>query len=86
MMATIGNPKTRAQDIRPHTVKSCFTDTRSIRTPLYYGQFALSLGKENPYIFTIKNSTRLTFALPNVAKGKFQPNFQISFSKILRNK
>ena len=24
--------------------------------------------------------------LPNVAKGKFRPNFQISFSKILTNK
>ena len=28
----------------------------------------------------------LTLSLPNVAKGKFRPNFQISFSKILRNK
>ena len=28
----------------------------------------------------------LTLSLPNVAKGKFLPNFQISFSKILRNK
>ena len=27
----------------------------------------------------------LTLSLPNVAKGKFRPNFQISFSKILRN-
>ena len=28
------------------------TDTRFIRTPHYYGQFALSLGKERPYIFS----------------------------------
>ena len=28
----------------------------------------------------------LTLSLPNVAKGKFRPKFQISFSKILRNK
>ena len=24
----------------------------ALRTPHYYGQFALSLGKENPYIFS----------------------------------
>ena len=29
---------------------------------------------------------RLTLSLPNVAKGKFRPNLQISFSKILTNK
>ena len=34
-----------------HTDKPRFTDTRLIRTPHYYGQFALSLGKESPYIF-----------------------------------
>ena len=28
----------------------------------------------------------VTLSLPNVAKGKFRPNFQISFSKIVRNK
>ena len=28
----------------------------------------------------------LTLSLPNVAKGKFRPNFHISFSKILTNK
>ena len=28
----------------------------------------------------------LTLSLPNVAKGKFRPNFQISFSRILTNK
>ena len=28
----------------------------------------------------------LTVSLPNVAKGNFRPNFQISFSKILTNK
>ena len=28
----------------------------------------------------------LTLSLPNVAKGKFRPNFQILFPKILTNK
>ena len=32
------------------------TDTRFIRTPHYYGQFALSLGKESPYIFSKFNT------------------------------
>ena len=32
-------------------VKTRFADTRLLQTPHYYGQFALSLGKENPYIF-----------------------------------
>ena len=31
-------------------------------------------------------SQNLTLSLPNVAKSKFRPKFQISFSKILRNK
>ena len=31
--------------------QSRFTDTLLIRTPHYYGQYALSLGKESPYIF-----------------------------------
>ena len=30
--------------------------------------------------------TLLTLSLPNVAKGKFRPNIQISFSKMLTNK
>ena len=30
-------------------------DTRLIRTPYYYRQFALSLGKESPYIFSKVN-------------------------------
>ena len=30
-----------------YTVKPCFTDTRLIRTPYYYGQFALSFWKGN---------------------------------------
>ena len=34
------------------TVKPDFTDNRLIRTPHYYGQFALSLGKEIPYNFS----------------------------------
>ena len=35
-----------------NTVKTRFTDTRVIRTPHYYRQFTLFLGKENPYIFS----------------------------------
>ena len=35
------------------TVKPRFTDTRLIRTPHYYKQFALSLGKESPYIYQL---------------------------------
>ena len=33
------------------TVKPRFTATLLIRTTHYYGQFALSLGKESPYSF-----------------------------------
>ena len=32
------------------TVKPWFTDNCLIRTPHYHGQFALSTGKESPYI------------------------------------
>ena len=36
-----------------HTVKPRFTlDTLLIRTPHFYGQFALSLRKESPYMFS----------------------------------
>ena len=38
-----------------NTGKPLFINTRLIRTPHYYGQFALSLGKENPYIFSKLN-------------------------------
>ena len=34
------------------TVKLRFIDMRLIRTPHYYGQFALPLEKESPYIFS----------------------------------
>ena len=34
------------------TVTPHLTDTHLMRTPHYYGQFALSLGKESPYIFS----------------------------------
>ena len=37
------------------TVTPRSMDTRIIRTPHYYGQFALSLGKESPYIFSTFN-------------------------------
>ena len=35
-----------------YTVKPCFTDTLLLQTPHYYRQFALSLGKESPYVFS----------------------------------
>ena len=36
-----------------HTVKTRFTpDTCLIQTPHFYGQFALSLAKQSPYIFS----------------------------------
>ena len=34
------------------TVTPHLRDTHLIRTPHYYGQFALSVGKESPYIFS----------------------------------
>ena len=37
------------------TVKLCFTNTSPIWTPHYYREFALSLGKERPYIFSKLN-------------------------------
>ena len=39
-----------------HTVKTRFTpDTCLIQTPHFYGQFALSLGKQSPYILSKSN-------------------------------
>ena len=38
------------------TIKRRFTDSRLIRTLHYYEQFALSLGKESPHIFSKFNS------------------------------
>ena len=40
------------------TVTPHLTDTHLIWTPHYYGQFALSLGKESPYIFSNKFSLK----------------------------
>ena len=37
------------------TVKPRFTNTRLIRTPHYYAQLVMSLGKESPYILTLFN-------------------------------
>ena len=37
------------------TVKPRFTNTRLIRTPHYYGQLVMSLGKESPYNLTLFN-------------------------------
>ena len=34
-----------------YTDKTRYTETLLIRTTRYYGHFALSLGKESPYIF-----------------------------------
>ena len=42
-----------------YSVKPHFTDTRLIWTSHYYGQFALSLRKENPYIFSELNSLNM---------------------------
>ena len=39
-----------------NSVEPRFTDTHFIRTPHYYGRFALSLGKYSPYIFSKFNS------------------------------
>ena len=33
-------------------IKPCFTDTCLIQAPHYCRQFALSLGKESPYMFS----------------------------------
>ena len=38
-----------------NTVKPCFANIRLIRTPHYYGQFALSPSKESPYLFSKSN-------------------------------
>ena len=38
-----------------------------------------------PYLF-LEILCILTLSLPNLAKSKFRPNFQISFSEILKNK
>jgi len=45
------------------TVKPPFTDTRLIRTPRYYRQFPLSLGKESPHKFS-KFSPLLKYGHP----------------------
>ena len=47
------------------TVKPRSTDTRLIRKPHYHGQFAMSLGKESPYIFSLFDSLNtVTFYVP----------------------
>ena len=50
-------------------------DTRLIRTPHYYKQFALSLGKESPYIFQLIQPAHMDtpligkrFMAPSVSK------------------
>ena len=51
------------------TVKARFTDTRLTRIHHYYGQFALSLGKESPCIFSKFNPLiiiRALFVTPSV--------------------
>ena len=86
MMATIGEPqnsRTKYSSTYNQTLlygHPLNTDTSLLRTVCFVP------GERKPLYFHYKNSTRLTLALPNVAKGKFLPNFQISFSKILRNK
>ena len=86
MMATIGEPqnsRTKYSSTYNQTLlygHPLNTDTSLLRTVCFVP------GERKPLHFHYKNSTRLTLSLPNVAKGKFLPNFQISFSKILRNK
>ena len=38
--------------IHIYSCQALHTDTCLIWTPHYYGQFALSLGKESPYVFS----------------------------------
>ena len=45
------------------TVKLRFMDMRLTRTPHYYGQFALPLGKESPYIFSKFNPLNMDTSL-----------------------
>ena len=50
------------------TVEPSFTDAYLIRSPRYYGQFALSLGKA--FTFSL-NSTRLILTPDNADNGHF---------------
>ena len=45
----------------------------------------MSVQRKAALVLKINEYNLLTLSLPNVAKGKFRPNFQISFSKIVRN-
>ena len=66
------------QKIKSITFKPRFTDTRFVWTPHYYGQFAVSLGKESPYISSKFNplytGTSLTMAPSVSALTKFDCN------------
>ena len=68
------------------TVEFQSIDTLFIQTPHYYGQFALSLGKESPYIFSKFNLLntdtllRLTFSMaPSVT---VLPGFDCTVSSL----
>ena len=57
------------------TVKPRFTDTLLIRTPHYYKQFALSLGKESPYIFQLIQPAHMD--TPLIGKRFMAPSVSI---------
>ena len=52
-MLVLAKETSRRSQVFCSTVHPHFTDTRLIRTPHYYRQFALSLGKESLHIFSI---------------------------------
>ena len=61
-------------------LKTRFTDAPLIQTPRYYGQFALSLGKESPNIFFkfIPLNTDIFFSV-RVNGFDFSMIFSVSF-------
>ena len=61
-------------------------DTRLIRTPRYYGQFALSLGKQSPYIFPqfnpLNTDTSLYYTQFALSLGKESPYIFSQFNPL----
>ena len=55
----------------------------AVSTACFEGLF---LSSYKPLRLYALHKNPLTISLPNVAKGKFRPNLQISFCKILKNK
>ena len=56
------------------SVKPCFMDTHLIQTPHYYVKFALSLGKEIPYIFSKFNLLNIDTLLIQVVYAFYGPS------------